>query len=49
MANFMDYIEWRGDVDLKTSPLNEVDALILCHMELIISITLFRLHLQKME
>jgi len=33
MANFMDFIEWRGDVDLKTSPLNEVDALILCHME----------------
>lgn len=33
MANFLDYIEWRGDVDFKTSPFNEVDALILCQIE----------------
>lgn len=29
MANIFDYIEWRGDLDIKSSPLNEVDFLIL--------------------
>ncbi|MFA6938069.1 MAG: Mbeg1-like protein [Treponema sp.] len=33
MANLIDYVEWRGDVDFNTSPLNEVDALILCQIE----------------
>ena len=26
MANMTDYVEWRGDLSFKTSPLNEVDA-----------------------
>lgn len=33
MANFLDYLDWRGDIDFKTSPFNEVDALILCQIE----------------
>ena len=30
MANMMDYIDWRGDLDFSAVPLNEVDNLILC-------------------
>lgn len=33
MANFSDYIEWRGDIDFATSPFNEIDALILEQIE----------------
>lgn len=29
MANIFDYISWRGDLDLKASPFNEIDNLIL--------------------
>ena len=29
MGNIMDYIKWRGDLDLSASPFNEVDNLIL--------------------
>ena len=29
MANMMDYIDWRGDLDFSEAPLNEVDNLIL--------------------
>lgn len=32
MANFYDYIQWRGDITFKMNPLNEVDALILCQL-----------------
>ena len=29
MANIMDYLEWRGDLDFRKAPFNEVDNLIL--------------------
>ena len=29
MANILDYIDWRGDLDLTQDPFNEVDSLIL--------------------
>lgn len=29
MANFMDYLSWRGDLTMQQSPLNEVDGVIL--------------------
>ena len=29
MANIIDYLKWRGDVDFAYSPFNEVDNLIL--------------------
>ena len=32
MANILDYIAWRGDLDFGNVPLNEVDALILCQL-----------------
>lgn len=32
MANFMDYLDWRGDLSLLQSPFNEVDALILSEL-----------------
>lgn len=32
MANVMDYLEWRGDLDLKADPFNEVDNLILSQL-----------------
>ena len=30
MPNVFDYLEWRGDLTLEESPVNEVDALIFC-------------------
>lgn len=32
MANFVDYVEWRGDLSFESSPFNEIDALILCQI-----------------
>lgn len=32
MANFLDYLDWRGDLSLQQSPFNEVDALILSEL-----------------
>ena len=29
MNNIIDYIDWRGDLTFKYSPMNEVDAVIL--------------------
>lgn len=29
MANIIDYIKWRGDLELKNSEFNEIDSLIL--------------------
>ena len=29
MANIIDYIKWRGDLELKDSKFNEIDSLIL--------------------
>ncbi len=29
MANFFDYLDWRGDISFKAAPLNEVDSMIL--------------------
>ena len=29
MANIIDYIKWRGDIELKDSKFNEIDSLIL--------------------
>ena len=29
MANFMDYIDWRGELTVKQSPFNSIDHLIL--------------------
>lgn len=35
MANVFDYIKWRGDLTFAQSPLNEIDALILCELSYI--------------
>lgn len=32
MANFSDYVMWRGDIPFTVSPFNAVDALILCQL-----------------
>ncbi len=32
MADLLDYVCWRGDLSFRNSPLNEVDALILCQL-----------------
>ena len=32
MANILDYLRWRGDLDFAQTPLNEVDALIFCQL-----------------
>lgn len=32
MANFMDYLDWRGDLTFEQSPINEVDNLILAYL-----------------
>ena len=32
MANIMDYLDWRGDLDFTVSPFNEVDNLILSEL-----------------
>lgn len=32
MANMVDYLNWRGDLDFIQSPYNEVDSLILSHL-----------------
>ena len=29
MANIIDYVKWRGDLELKVSEFNEIDSLIL--------------------
>ena len=29
MANILDYLEWRGDLDFKKAKFNEIDSLIL--------------------
>ena len=31
MANFIDYLEWRGDLTWEQAPFNEVDNLILSY------------------
>lgn len=35
MANLLDYLHWRGDLDFKVSPFNEVDAAILAMLSYI--------------
>ncbi len=35
MANMMDYLDWRGDLTLGTSPFNEVDALLLAELSFV--------------
>ena len=30
MANFFDYLEWRGDLTFEETEFNEIDSLILC-------------------
>lgn len=35
MANAVDYIDWRGDIDLDISPFNEIDALLLTQVAMI--------------
>jgi len=32
LANIIDYIDWRGDLDFCASPFNEIDAVILCQI-----------------
>ena len=32
MSNIIDYIDWRGDISFDTSPVNEVDCLILSEL-----------------
>ena len=32
MNNIIDYIDWRGDLSFKISPLNEIDAVILSQL-----------------
>lgn len=32
MANILDYVAWRGDLDFSYVPFNEIDALILCQI-----------------
>ena len=32
LANIIDYIDWRGDIDFTASPFNEIDAVILCQI-----------------
>ncbi len=32
MADFFDYLNWRGDLSFKTVPFNKIDALILAHL-----------------
>lgn len=32
MADLIDYVKWRGDVDFKASPFNAVDNLVLCQI-----------------
>ena len=32
MANILDYLRWRGDLDWRSSPLNDVDLLILAQL-----------------
>lgn len=29
MSNILDYLDWRGDLDFSTDPINEVDNLVL--------------------
>ena len=35
MSNVIDYIDWRGDITLRTSPFNEIDALALTQLAMI--------------
>ena len=35
MANLLDYLDWRGDLTLAQSPLNEVDNLILAELSFV--------------
>lgn len=35
MPNIMDYLDWRGDLTLRASPFNEVDALLLAELSFI--------------
>ncbi len=35
MANILDYLDWRGDLTLAQSPLNEVDNLILAELSFV--------------
>ncbi len=32
MANIIDYIKWRGDLDLQIDPFNDIDGLILSEL-----------------
>ena len=32
MANFLDYLDWRGDLTVRQAPFNEVDNLILAEL-----------------
>ena len=32
MANMVDYLAWRGDIPLETSPWNEIDGLLIAHL-----------------
>lgn len=32
MANFMDYLDWRGDLSFEAAPINQVDNLILSEL-----------------
>jgi hypothetical protein len=32
MADFFDYIQWRGDLEISSSDFNQVDALLFCQL-----------------
>ncbi len=32
MANILDYLDWRGDISMRTVPYNEADELVLCRL-----------------
>ena len=32
MSNIVDYIKWRGDLNFKSSPINEIDNLIMARI-----------------
>ncbi len=32
MANHLDYVKWRGDIDFRTVPFNEMDCITLCQI-----------------
>lgn len=48
MANMLDYIDWRGDITIHQSGINDVDCLIMAQISYMILMVLWGMNLQHL-